>query len=96
MALHAGIRLPDLEIPAFVFVMGFSMALSLESQRSKSSYSRLGALGKVWQRVAVLLLLNLFYNGVYQQWDTLGLRIPGVLFRLVSPWRCGVSFRGLC
>ncbi|XP_062902824.1 heparan-alpha-glucosaminide N-acetyltransferase isoform X1 [Mobula hypostoma] len=79
-----GLTVADLVFPWFVFIMGTSVALSLNSALQVNR-SRWKLLTKVAWRTAALVLLGIFIiNPNYCKgplsWDTL--RIPGVLQRL--------------
>ncbi|XP_048458489.1 heparan-alpha-glucosaminide N-acetyltransferase isoform X2 [Rhincodon typus] len=79
-----GLTVADLVFPWFVFIMGTSIALSLNSAL-QANHSRWRLLGKIAWRTAALILLGIFViNPNYCKgpisWDTL--RIPGVLQRL--------------
>uniref|UniRef100_A0A3Q2ZA87 Heparan-alpha-glucosaminide N-acetyltransferase n=1 Tax=Kryptolebias marmoratus TaxID=37003 RepID=A0A3Q2ZA87_KRYMA len=79
-----GLTVADLVFPWFVFIMGTSIALSVNSLLRAGS-SRLSLLRKVMWRSALLFLIGVFIiNPSYCQgplsWDNL--RIPGVLQRL--------------
>uniref|UniRef100_UPI00398F72A7 heparan-alpha-glucosaminide N-acetyltransferase isoform X2 n=1 Tax=Pristiophorus japonicus TaxID=55135 RepID=UPI00398F72A7 len=79
-----GLTIADLVFPWFVFIMGTSIALSL-NPAFQANHSRWKLLGKVAWRTAALVLLGIFIiNPNYCKgplsWDTL--RIPGVLQRL--------------
>ncbi|XP_023685539.2 heparan-alpha-glucosaminide N-acetyltransferase [Paramormyrops kingsleyae] len=79
-----GLTVADLVFPWFVFIMGTSIALSLNSALRRGS-RRSGILGKaLWRSVQLFVLGVLVINPNYCQgplsWDTL--RIPGVLQRL--------------
>ncbi|XP_051865497.1 heparan-alpha-glucosaminide N-acetyltransferase isoform X2 [Pristis pectinata] len=79
-----GLTIADLVFPWFVFIMGTSIALSLNAALQVNR-SRWKLLAKVAWRTAALVLLGIFIiNPNYCKgplsWDTL--RIPGVLQRL--------------
>lgn len=79
-----GLTVADLVFPWFVFIMGTSVALSINSMLRAGS-SRRSLLGKVVWRSVQLFIIGLFIiNPNYCQgslsWDSL--RIPGVLQRL--------------
>ncbi|XP_072440058.1 heparan-alpha-glucosaminide N-acetyltransferase isoform X2 [Chiloscyllium punctatum] len=79
-----GLTVADLVFPWFVFIMGTSITLSLNSAL-QANHSRWRLLGKIAWRTAALVLLGIFIiNPNYCKgpisWETL--RIPGVLQRL--------------
>ncbi|CAN9510449.1 unnamed protein product [Ophioblennius macclurei] len=79
-----GLTVADLVFPWFVFIMGTSIALSINSML-RAGLSRRSLLGKVVWRSVQLFIIGLFIiNPNYCQgalsWDNL--RIPGVLQRL--------------
>ncbi|XP_049575666.1 heparan-alpha-glucosaminide N-acetyltransferase isoform X1 [Syngnathus scovelli] len=79
-----GLTVADLVFPWFVFIMGTSIALSINSML-RSGFSRTSLLKKVmWRSLQLFLIGVLVINPNYCQgflsWDNL--RIPGVLQRL--------------
>lgn len=76
----AGMNLADYELPAFVMLMGFSMAISFNVSE-KRGVNKWSKVCKVTVRTLTLFLLNLIYNGT-PNWRLSAIRIPGVLFRL--------------
>uniref|UniRef100_A0A672I284 Heparan-alpha-glucosaminide N-acetyltransferase catalytic domain-containing protein n=1 Tax=Salarias fasciatus TaxID=181472 RepID=A0A672I284_SALFA len=79
-----GLTVADLVFPWFVFIMGTSIALSINSMLRAGS-SRRSALGKVvWRSVQLFIIGLVIINPNYCQgalsWNSL--RIPGVLQRL--------------
>ncbi|XP_069781944.1 heparan-alpha-glucosaminide N-acetyltransferase isoform X2 [Narcine bancroftii] len=92
-----GLTVADLVFPWFVFIMGTSIALSLNSALQVNR-SRWKLLGKVAWRTTALILLGIFIiNPNYCKgplsWDTL--RIPGVLQRLGLTYGV-VAFLKIC
>ncbi|XP_048385565.2 heparan-alpha-glucosaminide N-acetyltransferase [Stegostoma tigrinum] len=93
-----GLTVADLVFPWFVFIMGTSITLSLNSAL-QANYSRWRLLGKIAWRTAALILLGIFIiNPNYCRgpisWDTL--RIPGVLQRLGLTYGVVAAMELLC
>jgi predicted acyltransferase len=75
-----GWTLIDMVAPAFLFVIGAAMPLSLE-RRSEKGDSRSTLLRHVLWRGALLVAIGLFLN-LYPKFDFATFRIPGVLQRI--------------
>jgi heparan-alpha-glucosaminide N-acetyltransferase len=78
-----GLQLADLLFPWFIWMMGFSMAISYESQRKKG-FSKRNMMEKVLMRTFKLAFLGLMSSNFGKPFNDL--RIPGVLMRF------GVSY----
>ncbi|XP_055680422.1 heparan-alpha-glucosaminide N-acetyltransferase-like [Lutzomyia longipalpis] len=75
-----GLLIPDLVYPSFLWIMGVSTALAVNSQISQK-VSKASILLQILKRSVILFLLGLFINTIYgAQFKTL--RIMGVLQRL--------------
>ncbi len=70
----------DLIFPFFLFIMGFSIKLSLD-KTLKNGIPRAGVIPRILRRTAMLLLLGLFLNG-FPEFNPATIRIPGVLQRI--------------
>jgi predicted acyltransferase len=84
-----GLTFADLVFPSFVFLMGASIAFSLDPKRSQST-SRGKLWGRVLRRSVLLLLLGLLVNG-YPSFDFATIRIPGVLQRIALAYLVAAS-----
>jgi predicted acyltransferase len=75
-----GCTFTDLIFPAFLFISGVAMALSL-GRRAESGADRAALLRHTAQRALLIVLIGVLLNAVFVwQWDTL--RLPGVLQRI--------------
>lgn len=94
-----GCTLADLVFPFFLFVIGLSMALSLDTLRI--SLSRSALWWKIGTRTLTLFVLGLLLNAypwIRQNWDWSHFRILGVLQRIALAYGgaalIGLSLRG--
>ncbi len=87
--LHApwhGATATDMIFPAFLFIVGVSIPLSVSTRRKRGQSSRQLALHAAG-RAVVILLLGLFLNAIPDfHWHTL--RFPGVLQRIAVCYLC--------
>lgn len=75
-----GCTFTDLIFPAFLFISGVSMALSL-GRRAESGADRAALLANAARRALLIVLIGVLLNAVFVwQWDQL--RLPGVLQRI--------------
>jgi predicted acyltransferase len=84
-----GFTFADLIFPSFVFLMGASIAFSLDSSRGGRT-PRPALWGRILRRSLFLLLLGLLVNG-YPSFDFASLRIPGVLQRIALSYLVAAS-----
>lgn len=87
-----GLTVADIVFPAFVMVMGFSIALSTRS-RLTARKDFLLLLCKVFRRSAKLLILGIILNSDYSRLHEL--RIPGVLQRFAVSYFVTAMFHVL-
>jgi predicted acyltransferase len=71
----------DLPFPWFLFIVGTSLALSLDG-RPATAASRARTMLTVLRRALVLFALGLFLNAFPDRFDLATLRVPGVLQRI--------------
>jgi predicted acyltransferase len=84
-----GFTFADLVFPSFVFLMGASIAFSLDRARTQST-SRGTLWARVLRRSVLLLLLGLLVNG-FPSFDLATIRIPGVLQRTALAYLVAAS-----
>lgn len=95
--LHAhwtGLTIADVVFPAFIFVMGVSIAVSMPAQTGISRAAALRIAGRSLRLIALgLLLTNLYWLADY---DTNHFRVPGVLQRIGLVFLCAAPLHLLC
>ncbi len=85
-ALWNGATPTDMIFPAFLFIVGVAIPLSLEARLRRGVLSRAIA-GRVLRRSLLLLLVGLLLNAVPDfTWHTL--RLPGILQRIAVCYAC--------
>jgi predicted acyltransferase len=84
-----GFTFADLVFPSFVFLMGASIAFSLDPGRGAQS-SRAALWGRILRRSVLLLLLGLLVNS-YPSFNFATLRVPGVLQRMALAYLVAAS-----
>jgi predicted acyltransferase len=88
--LHAtwdGATATDMIFPAFLFIVGVAITLSLSS-RIQRGYTRASLLWHALRRSAVIFAIGLVVNG-FPDYNLHTLRIPGVLQRIALCYLCG-------
>jgi predicted acyltransferase len=86
-----GLTLADVVFPAFIFIVGVSIAFSF-SKKSKRGLSTGKVVFSIIRRTIILFLLGLFVNG-FPYYDPNTLRITGVLQRIaVCYFVCSLVF----
>lgn len=75
-----GLTVADLVFPWFIWIMGVSLVISIQSQL-RNSIPRIRIIRKIFKRSLLLILLGLILNSDGGKNDLRSLRIPGVLQR---------------